>query len=103
MSAVVTLDGAEVGTLRDLLGKSDEIPAGIDPADVWVNMTAYDAQGRAYVSEGGFGLDQTLPLTEVFMGVGELPKSLEVQVFIDWEGDAGDGAQPLVIALSPTE
>ncbi len=103
MSAVVTLDGDGSATLRDLLGNADEIPAGIDPADVWVNMTAYDEQGRAYVSEGGFGLDQTLPLTEVFMGVGELPKSLEVQVFIDWEGDAGDGAQPLVIALSPTE
>lgn len=103
MSAVVTLEGDGLTPLRDLLGGGAEVPAGTDPTDVWINMTAYDEQGREYLSEGGFSPEQTLPVTEVFMGVGELPTSLEVHVFLEWEGDTGHGSQPLVIALTLTE
>ena len=77
MSAVITLDGDGVTTLRDFIGSGAEVPADADPTDVWASMTAYDEQGREYLIEGGFPPDQTLPVSAVFMGVGELPQTLE--------------------------
>lgn len=103
MSAAVTLEGDGLTTLRDFIGSGAEVPAGTDPTDVWVNMTAYDKQGREYLSEGGFSPDQTLPVTCVFMGVGELPQSLDLHVFLEWEGDTGSGSQPLILTLMPVE
>ena len=103
MSAAVVLEGDGLTMLRDVIGSGAEVPAGTDPLDVWVSMAAYDEQGREYLSEGGFSPDQTLPVTEAFIGVGELPQSLEVHVFLEWEGDTGNGSKPLIIPLMLVE
>ena len=94
MGAVMTFTGAEGLTLRKLLGDSAEIPGDMDPTDVWIDMTAQDEKGRVYRSEYGLDADQPFPVTQTFMGVGELPQWLDVTVFWTWEGAAkGVGAQ----------
>lgn len=94
MSAVVTFDGGEGLTLRALLGDPIKMPEGVDPLDVWVDMTAYDEKGRAYLSTYGLDADQPFPITQVFKGVGELPKWLELDVYWAWEGDSQNSSVP---------
>ncbi|MDO4549443.1 MAG: hypothetical protein Q4D04_15240 [Clostridia bacterium] len=98
MSAVVTIDAEGTLTFRELLGEGVTIPEDLDASDCWVDMAAYDEQGRRYRSTEGFDVNQALPVTQVFTGVGELPERLEIQIFIEWEGKEED-TEPFTIIL----
>lgn len=101
LSAVLTLEGAPGASLGTLLGDTAKMPEGIDPSDVWVSIACRDEQGRAYRVESGFSLDQALPVTAVFLGVGELPEALDIQIYLEWEGEGETQSPPMAMRLLP--
>ena len=63
-------------------------PEGVDASDTWVNVLAYDEQGREYLATSGFRLyDERTEYEIAFLGVGELPEALTLYICSDWEGN----------------
>lgn len=61
-------------------------PEGTDPADSWVVLDVYDQAQQSLRATGGYMLDESTGTSAGLYGTGELPESLTLYVYPQWEG-----------------